>query len=137
MSHSHAIVWMDSREAHVFRFSADDVDKQRIRSHNPFRKIHHKAGVIGAGHVHLDHGYFGEIAEALSGVQEWLLTGPGAAKQEMVSYIEQHLPNLKQSLCDVQTSDHPTDGELVDQARRAFKSIDRMRPNTVADGPAR
>ena len=46
MSHSHAIVWMDSREAHVFRFSADDVEKQRIQSHNPFRKIHHKAGVI-------------------------------------------------------------------------------------------
>jgi len=76
MSHSHAIVWMDSREAHVFRFSADDVERQRIRSHSPFRKIHHKAGVIGAGHVHLDHGYFEEIAEALDGIQEWLLTGP-------------------------------------------------------------
>jgi hypothetical protein len=24
--------------------------------------------------------------------------------------------------------DHPTDGELVAQARRAFKAIDRMRP---------
>ena len=134
MSHSHAIVWMDSREAHVFRFSADDVERQRIRSHSPFRKIHHKAGVIGAGHVHLDHGYFDEIAEALDGIQEWLLTGPGIAKNEMARHVEDHLPTLKRTLCGLQTSDHPTDGELVEQARWAFKSIDRMRPNTVASG---
>src|SRR3954466_12907929 len=136
MSHSHAIVWIDSREAHVFRFSADDVERQRIRSHNPFRKIHHKAGVIGAGHAHLDHGYFEEIAEALNGVHEWLLTGPGIAKNEMVRHVEPHLPSLKGTLCGLHTSDHPTDGELVDQARWAFKSIDRMRPNTVTAGSA-
>src|SRR6186997_1705627 len=137
MSHSHAIVWMDSREAHVFRFSADDVEKQRIRSHNPFRKIHHKAGVIGAGHVHLDHGYFADIAEALNGVQEWLLTGPGIAKNELARHIQAHVPELKRTLCGLQTSDHPTDGELVEQARGAFKSIDRMRSNTVPSGSAR
>jgi stalled ribosome rescue protein Dom34 len=137
MSHSHAIVWMDSREAHVFRFSHDDVEKQRIRSSNPFRKIHHKAGVIGAGHVHLDHGYFEGIAEALAGVEEWLLTGPGTAKNEMASHVEQHMPELKRTLCGLQSSDHPTDGELVGQARLAFKSIDRMRSNAVTTGPSR
>jgi stalled ribosome rescue protein Dom34 len=137
MSHSHAIVWMDSREAHVFRFSADDIEKQRIRSHNPFRKIHHKAGVIGAGHVHLDRAYFEDIAEALKGVQEWLLTGPGIAKTELVRHVEERLPELRRTLCGLQNSDHPTDGELIDQARGAFKSIDRMRPNFVATGPAR
>jgi stalled ribosome rescue protein Dom34 len=122
---------MDSREAHVFRFSADDVERQRILSHNPFRKVHHKAGVIGAGHAHLDHHYFEEIAEALSGVEEWLLTGPGMAKNELARHVEQHLPDLKGKLCGIEPSDHPTDGELVDQARRAFRSIDRMRPNPV------
>ena len=137
MSHSHAIVWMDSREAHIFRFSAKDVESRRIRSRSPFRKIHHKAGAIGAGHVPLDHGYFEDIAEALSGVEEWLLTGPGTAKNEMARHVEQHLPELKRSLCGLQPSDHPTDGELVDQARWAFKSIDRMRSNSVATGPAR
>jgi stalled ribosome rescue protein Dom34 len=128
---------MDSREAHVFRFSADDVERRRIRSNNPFRKIHHKAGVIGAGHVHPDHGYFDEIADALNDVQEWLLTGPGIAKNELVRHVEQHLPDLKRTLCGLQTSDHPTDGELVDQARWAFKSIDHMRSNAVTTGPAR
>lgn len=131
MSHSHAIVWMDSREAHVFRFSADDVEKQRIRAHSPFRKIHHKAGVIGAGHQHLDRAFFDEIAKALTGVEEWLLAGPGTAKQELASHVERHAPDLKQALCGVLGADHPSDGELVDQARRAFKKIDRLRPNSV------
>lgn len=135
MSHSHAIVWMDSREAHVFRFSADDVERQRIRARSPFRKVHHKAGVIGAGHLQLDHGYFEDIAEALAGVEEWLLMGPGIAKNEMARYVEQQLPDLKSKLCGVNASNHPTDGELVDQARTAFRSIDRMRPHPV--GPAR
>ena len=127
MHHSHAIVWMDSREAHIFRFSPDDVERQRIRSHSPFRRVHHRAGVIGAGHVHADHHYFEDIGTALTGVEEWLLTGPGMAKLEMARHVAQTQPDLQHSLCGVQTSDHPTDGALLDQARRAFKSIDRMR----------
>lgn len=130
MSHSHAIVWMDSKEAHVFRFNADDVEKQRIKAHNPFRKIHHKAGVIGAGHVHLDHHYFDGIAEALTGTQEWILTGPSTAKDEMSSYLRVSLPELKKKLLGIETLDHPTDGELVDHARRYFKAADKMRPNS-------
>ena len=70
---SHAVVWMDYKEAHVFRFSIDDVHKERIKAHNPWRKVHHKAGSIGAGHVHGDHVFFAETAEALGDVTEWLL----------------------------------------------------------------
>ncbi len=137
MSHSHAIVWMDSREAHVFRFSPEDVEGERIEAHRPYRKVHHKAGTIGDGHAHPDHRYFDEIGEALKGVQEWLLTGPGTAKAEFAHHVGQHAPELKSTLCEVTASDHPTDRELVDQARRAFKAIDRMRPNSVPTGPAR
>jgi stalled ribosome rescue protein Dom34 len=133
-AHSHAIVWIDSREAHVFRFSPDDVERQCIRSRRPFRKVHHKAGAMGAGHDHLDHRYFDEIAAALGGVEEWLLTGPGIAKNEMARHVGQHLPDLKRTLCGLQASDHPSDGELIDQARWAFKSIDGMRSNTLAAG---
>ena len=130
MSHHHAIVWMDSREAHVFRFNTEDVDGQRIKAHSPFRKVHHKAGVIGAGHVHLDHAYFDDIAKALDGAPEWLLTGPGGAKDEMSSYLRTLKYGLQEKLVGVETVDHPTDGQLVDHARRFFKAVDRMRPNS-------
>ena len=130
MSHHHAIVWMNSKEAHVFRFNAEDVDSQRIKAHNPFRKIHHKAGVIGAGHLHLDHAYFDDIAKALDGAPEWLLTGPGGAKNEMSSYLHTLKHGLGENLLGVETVDHPSDGQLVDHARRFFKVADRMRPNS-------
>jgi stalled ribosome rescue protein Dom34 len=132
MSHSHAIVWMDSKEAHVFQFNADDVEKQRVKAHLPFRKIHHKAGVIGAGHIHLDHHYFDAIANALDGVQEWLLSGPGAAKEEFSGYIRVKLPAFPPKLLGVEAADHPSDSQLLAHARRFFKAADRLQPNSPA-----
>jgi hypothetical protein len=130
MSHSHAIVWMDSKEARIFRFNAADVESEHIKAHNPFRQVHHKAGVIGSGHMSLDASFFKHIEEALQGTSEWLLVGPSAAKEELLKHVDRHLPSLRASLVGTDTMDHPTDGELLDHARRAFKAIDRMRPNT-------
>ncbi len=130
MSHSHAIVWMDSHEAHTFRFSPIDVERERIRAHSPFRKVHHKAGTIGSGHLHLDHDYLDGIADSLHGVEEWLLTGPGTAKHELAKRLERQSPDLRRKLLAVETADHPTDGELLAQARKTFKKHDRVRPNS-------
>lgn len=132
MSHSHAIVWMDSREAHTFRFSPEDVEKQRIFAHSPYRKVHHKAGTIGSGHVHPDREFLKEIAATLGGVEEWLLIGPGGAKGELASYLERDQPELRRILLSIENADHPTDGELLDHARKAFRKLDRMRPNSPA-----
>src|SRR5512143_2946558 len=79
MPQSHGVVWMDFKEAHVFRFGVGDVETRRIKAHNPFRKVHHKAGAIGAGKGAADLSFFDHIADALRGVTEWLLVGPGHA----------------------------------------------------------
>ena len=129
MPHSHAIVWMDSKEAHVFRFNADDVERENIKAHTPFRKVHHKAGVIGAGHAALDVSFLDHIVDAIRGAQEWLLVGPAQAKQELIHHLDKHLPHVKKTLVGVEAMDHPTDGELLAYARRSFKAIDRLRPN--------
>lgn len=130
MKHNHAIVWMDSREARIFRFNAADVEQEHVTAHNPFRQVHHKAGVIGAGHMALDAGFFAQIVDDLAGATEWLLVGPSGAKQELLRYIYQHAPAARKTLVGVEAMDHPSDGELLDHARRAFKAIDRMLPNT-------
>jgi len=64
-----AIVWMDSKEAHVYRFSIDDVEQERIKARSPFRHIQHRAGMIGAGKEYLDRDYFDHIINALRGVR--------------------------------------------------------------------
>ena len=134
MTQGHAVLWMDFKEAHVFRFGAEDVEKERIKSHAPSRKVHHKAGTIGAGHAHADKAFFEEVAAALVGVNEWLLVGPGYSKNDFLRHIEAHAPALKDSLAAVEPMDHPTDGELLEMARCFFKAFDRMRPNYVASG---
>jgi hypothetical protein len=130
MTHNHAIVWMDSREARIFRFNAADVEQEHVAAHNPFRQVHHKAGVIGAGHMAVDAAFFAQIVDDLAGATEWLLVGPSGAKQELLRYIDQHVPAARKGLVGVEAMDHPSDGELLDHARRAFKAIDRMLPNT-------
>lgn len=129
MPHSHAVAWLDFKEAHVFRFSPGDVQKEHIQAHTPFRKVHHKAGAIGAGHAHADREFFRQIAEALHGVTEWLLVGPGYAKNDFLHHVEAHDPALKESLVAIEPMDHPTDGQLIESARAFFKAADRMRPN--------
>ena len=131
-THSHAIVWMDSKEAHVFRFNADDVERENIKAHSPFRKVHHKAGVIGAGHSAVDISFLDHIVDAVRGTEEWLLVGPAQAKLELVRHIDKHLPHVKKTLVGVEAMDHLTDGELLAYARRSFKTVDRLRPNTPA-----
>src|SRR5215471_19457451 len=90
MSHSHAVVWMDAREAHVFRFNAQDVEQERIKAHTPFRKVHHKAGVIGAGRTAADLDFYDRIIDSLRGTQEWILAGPGQAKEALLNYLEKY-----------------------------------------------
>ncbi len=135
MPHSHAIVWMDSKEARIFRFNADDVEQAHVRAHNPYRQVHHKAGAIGAGRMVLDVSFFDHTIDALRGVSEWLLVGPANAKLDLLKHIDHHVPWLKQKLVGVETLDHPTDGELLAHARSMFKAIDRMQPNSPAPAP--
>jgi stalled ribosome rescue protein Dom34 len=138
MPHSRAIVWMDSREAHVFRFGLDDVEQERIKAHMPFRKVHHKAGVIGAGRASADVDFFDHIIDALRGTREWILAGPGQAKEALSNFLEKykgldgHVAHLLEQLARVESIDHPTDGELLKHARHAFKAIDRLQPNSPA-----
>lgn len=126
MTHNHAIVWMDSTEAHIFRFNAVDVEGEVLKAHNPFRKVHHKAGAIGSGHAAIERDFLDRIVDAVRGTTSWLLVGPGQAKLALVRHLEEHLPHDLKRLAGVEAMDHPTDGELLAHARRAFKAIDRM-----------
>lgn len=128
MSHTHAVVWLDAREAHVFQFNAEDVERQRIKANMPAHKIHQKAGIVGSGHTHDGKEYFDGIIAALAGATEWLVTGPGGLKTEFATYVEKNAPRLKSRLVGVEPMDHPSDGELLEHARRFFKTTDKMKP---------
>ena len=61
MSHTHAVVWLDFKEAHIFLFNADDVERKQIKAAAPSHKIHRRAGVLGSRHSHDDNAYLKSI----------------------------------------------------------------------------
>lgn len=135
MSHYHAVVWIDHAEAHVMHISSDDTDVESsvLRPSHPHRKLHHKRGMdkggaVGSGRAPEDQDFYHEVVEALKGAQEILIVGPANAKLNLIKHIHSHDQQMSDKVIGVETVDHPSDGQLVDYARRYFKAADRMRP---------
>ena len=126
MSHYHAVVWMDHAEAHVLHFTPDESEAMVVHADGKHRHIHHHAGTLGSGKAPADLAYFDRIVRSLSDAQQVLLTGPGQEKLEFRKYLDMHAKFLAARIVAVETSDHPTDGELLRQARKYFVAADRM-----------
>jgi stalled ribosome rescue protein Dom34 len=131
MAHFHAVLWIDHAESRIFSFNRDDVDSLRIHSTHRHQHLHHKAGAVGAGKEGIDVPYFGAVADALKDFGEVLIVGPGNAKDQFVAYVHAQHPDLREKITDVETVDHPTDGEITALARKHFKTADRMRPSPI------
>ena len=117
MSTFHAIVWMDHQEAHVVMFDREHVDVQRIRS-----RSHHKH----QGKAEDTMAFYRDIALALKGTHEVLLTGPGLARHDFRTWCSAHEPGTAGRIVDSITTDHPSDAQLVALARQYFKKFDAM-----------
>jgi stalled ribosome rescue protein Dom34 len=119
MSLFHAVVWMDHSQAHVLQFDAEAIEAQRVkaRSHHP---RHH-----GTDERAL-HQYFEQVANALQGTHEVLLTGPGQAHGEFKTWCDKHRADTAKTVVGDEKVDHPTDNQLVALARQFFLKYDRM-----------
>jgi hypothetical protein len=124
--HYHAVVWVDHHEAKIFHFSADEFDAARIRSSQPHQHLHHKVNTVGSGHAPVEHAFLERVSKALDGSGAVLITGPGAAKNELAAHIRKLHPQLAARISAVEALDHPTDGQIVAVARRFFRADDQM-----------
>ncbi len=124
--HNHSVIWIDHREARVFHFSAEDVDKLVVRPDDPHVHIHHKANTVGSGHAPEEKAFLQAVAEAIGGSRAILITGPGVAKTALVKHIARYDPALLERIAAVETVDHPADKVLVAHARSYFKAADLM-----------
>ena len=126
MSHFHAVVWMDHAEAHVLDFTPDEARATVVHAEGKHRHIHHHAGTLGSGKAPADLAFFDQIVRSLGDAQQILLTGPANEKNEFKKHLEAHAKALAARIVAVETSDHPTDGELLKQARKYFVAADSM-----------
>lgn len=133
MSHYHAVVWIDHREAHVMHISPDEIESSIVHPANPHVHLHNKrgadkGGTVGSGRAPEDQGFYHEVVEALKGAQEILIVGPASAKLNLVKHIHNHDKQMIDKVVGVETVDHPSDAQLVVYARKYFAAADRMRP---------
>jgi hypothetical protein len=126
--HYHAALWIDHHAAHIVTFNRDAADHKTVQAKSRKEHLHHTAGSPAGGHLHGDPDYFGEVAAALDGAGELLVTGPSSAKAEFMTWLRQHHVALAGKVCAVETLDAVSEAELLAHARRYFEREDRMRP---------
>ena len=117
---SHATVWLDHREARIFRLSSPDVDKSTVRPMmHPERK--QSRGEPGNKHHPDDEQrFFAEVSNALSGYAHILVVGPSSAKIEFVNYARACNHTLEERIEGIETVDHPSDRQIVAFGRKYF-----------------
>lgn len=117
MSTFHAVVWIDHNEAHVLMFDREHVEALRIKS-----RSHHKH----QGKADDAAAFYAEVAQALQGSHEVLLTGPGLARNAFRGWCTVHQKATADIIVDSIASDHPSDAQLVALAKQYFKKFDTM-----------
>jgi stalled ribosome rescue protein Dom34 len=126
--HFHAVVWIDHKEARVIHFSVDEADRTVIRDH-VVRDLHSREK--GTGHrIEENKPFFEDVAKAIADAGAILIVGPAQEKDFFARFLADKHPAIRTHVEGVEKSDHPTDGELLDHARRFVKAADRMRPQT-------
>jgi stalled ribosome rescue protein Dom34 len=123
---THAVVWIDHKEARIFRVHAEAEEESRILS--PQHHVHRHPKGRGEPRDHPDDArqFFDQVARALEGIDSILIVGPASAKHELFKFVHEKHRAVASNIVGVESADHPTGGQIVAHARRYFKSSDRM-----------
>lgn len=115
----HAVLWIDHQNAQVLQFDDTHVEAHKVKAHT-----HHTAQ--HGSRVRTEHEFFASVCDALEGIGEVLAMGPRTGLDAFRHYVEKHRAALLPRIVDFQTADHPTDNQMVAEARRYFLKHDRM-----------
>ncbi len=117
------IVWLDSKGAQVFNLTTSGIQKEHLKKHT-----HEHSNSHGDSRSHQeDEHFYHEVAHKLNGAKEVLIMGPGLAKDHFKSHLEKHHHvALASKVVGVETVDHPTENQLLEKARKFFKTYDAL-----------
>ena len=123
---THAVTWIDHKEARIFHVHPDSTEETTILAPQHHLHRHPKGHGEPAPHPDDANRFFKEVARALEGADALLIVGPATAKLEFFRYLHEHHRRMEAIVVGVESADHPTDGEIVARAKRAFAQSDRM-----------
>jgi stalled ribosome rescue protein Dom34 len=126
MTHYHACVWIDHRQARIFAVGLEGSDVTVVKDHAQPHHIHRKADHVGLGTEPLDHAFLEDVARALSPYKAILICGPGRARTELAGYLNEEYPLVSKRVWGIEAMDHPTDPQMIEMARKYFRAADPM-----------
>jgi stalled ribosome rescue protein Dom34 len=117
----HAVVWIDHKEARVIEIDAAAVEQSVVNARGPHIHRHQKDQEVRVrNHPDDEHQFFHEVARALEGDAQVLVVGPSQMKYRFLTYVHAHERGLEPRIVGLETSDHPTNPQLVAYARDYF-----------------
>ena len=124
--HYHAIVWIDHKQARIFHFNVEEADRTvvRITSFATFMPASKRTG----HRIEENKPFFEDVAKTIADAGAILIVGPAQEKDFFAKFLAEKHPAIRTHVEGVEKADHPSDGELLDFARRYVKAADRMRP---------
>jgi stalled ribosome rescue protein Dom34 len=124
--HYHAIVWIDHKQARVFHFNVEEADRTVVKDHI-VRDLHSREKHTGQ-RTEENKPFFENVAKAIADASAILIVGPAQEKDFFAKFLAEKHPSIRAHVEGVEKADHPSDGELLDFARRYVKAADHMRP---------
>ena len=128
--HYHAVVWIDHQRARILRFNVEEADRTLVRDHIVRDlRAHEKL----TGHrTEENKPFFEDVAKAIADAGAILIVGPAQEKDFFAKFLGEKHPAIRAHVEGVEKADHPSDGELLDFARRYVKAADHMKPQIDA-----
>ena len=110
---AHAVAWIDHHKAHVLQFDANQVLDEKIHEQSHYTRQHGSS-------VRSEHEFFGEVCDALAGIEAVLVVGGHTAQADFRHYVDKHRSHLAALIVGWETVDNPTEGQVVKLARQFF-----------------
>jgi len=111
------VVWIDTAHAKIFALTPEGIKSEEVKD------SHHEHHGFNPRDEHRDHEkFYHTVAGKLNTAVELLVVGPGVAKTQFKHHLDKHHhQNLASKVLAVESMDHPTDGQILDHAKRFFK----------------
>lgn len=122
-------VWIDHKEARIFRLEADAVIESIVHATH---FIHKHPGQSDRAKDHPDDSrrFLEEVARSLADTDGIIIVGPSTAKLELLRYAQKHDHPLEAKIIGIETLDHPTDGQIIAYAKQYFSLGGRTRASS-------
>ena len=124
MFNHHVAVWIDHKEARIFHVGKETFNEETVKAPHAHMHRHSHATKDHTHPADAQH-FFHDVAKALETATDVLVLGPSTAKLELMKHLQKHDPKQAEKIIGIESSDHPTDGQLVAQVRKYFLAVDQ------------